>query len=374
MKHALWALLLLVSATQASAADLPCAPGDPEAIALDGLTDDWSDLEGVEVGGGDRDLSFTLKCSAEPGALLFLVDVHDDAFVRTKGARPGEDHVVLTLGGHPLLLFPGDARSLPTLARFGKRPAKRIRAVSALQERGWAIELRVPLSALPGYKQGLPLDYRIAVADCDSKVKLTSERSLEAQGSVRFASGGDALPAFLSDRSLRQGDVWFDRGLSLGKREGARVVLAGRYLAVLRDGYAYLEMPYAARGDVKSVQLLDLAGDSRQAIVVRYVERGGDGTREVLACYRPFGDTEIRRVFAAEVGKTTATGRIENRVSWVKHGRATDLVLDAGQASGLSAESWHEAPATDLVPILLPWSADRHARYRFSGDEYRRAQ
>jgi hypothetical protein len=117
----------------------------------------------------------------------------------------------------------------------------------------------------------------------------------------------------------------------------------------------------------------DLAGDGRDALIVRYVERGAGGSREVVAVYR-FGDSQVQRVFACEVGKSAGSSRIEDKVSYVKRGRATDIVVEAGSAVGWGASNYKEAPAEDAIPILLPWADDRKARYQFHGDEYQRAQ
>jgi hypothetical protein len=372
MKHAL-VLLLLIPAT-ARAADLPCGPAEKGTINLDGLTDDWTEVEGIDAGGRDPNLSFTLKCNVEDNSLMLLVDVRDSYFVRTRAAKPGEDHIELTLRGHRLTIFPGDARAIPTLARWGTKPAKNVKAVSALQQAGWAVELAIPMSAIPGYKAGMPLQYKAAVADCDSKAALKTERTVDSSGAIVFAEGDAALDGFLKDRNLRRSDIWFDKGVSLGGKAGGRAVIAGKYLAFITDGYVFIELPIHQRADVKDARVVDLAGDGRQAIVVRYVERGGGGSRDVLAAWRVVGDSEIRRVFAAEVGKQTAAGRVDDKVAFVKRGRATDIVVDAGSAAGLSAATWHETPADDVIPVLLPWGDDRHARYQFQGDEYKRAQ
>jgi hypothetical protein len=158
------------------------------------------------------------------------------------------------------------------------------------------------------------------------------------------------------------------------------MVVAGRNLAAITDGYVYVELPIQSRADVKDARLVDLAGDGREALALRYVERGGAkptesaGSREILAVYRVAGDSEIRRVFAAEVAKATPQGRVEDKVAFIRRGRATDIVIDAGRADGLSATTFRETPASDLIPIMLPWADDRHARYQFAGDEYKRAQ
>lgn len=373
MKHAIVAAMLFLVG-RAGAADLPCGPAEKGTILLDGLTDDWAEVEGLDAGGQDANLSFTLKCNVEEHQLFLLVDVRDNYFVRTRQARPGEDHVELTLAGHKLTLFPGDARAIPTVARWGRKPAKNVKAVSALQLKGWAIELSLPLSAIPGYKQGMPLSYRAAVLDSDSKATLKTERTVESSGAVLFGDSDAALEGFLKDRNLKRSDIWFDKGVSLGGKSGGRVVLAGHLLAAITDGFVYVELPFKSRADVKDARVVDLAGDGRQAVVVRYVEHGAGGSREVLACWRVTGDSEIRRVFAAETAKVTPQGRIDAKVAFVKRGRATDIVIDAGAATGLTAASYGESPADDMIPLMLPWAPDKHARYQFAGDEYKRAQ
>lgn len=373
MKHAIVALVLLL-APSAKAADLPCGPAEKGTITLDGLTDDWAEVEGIDAGGRDANLSFTLKCNVEERQLFLLVDVRDNYFVRTRQARPGEDHVELTLAGHKLTVFPGDARAIPTLARWGTKPAKNVKATSALQQAGWAIELSLPLSAIPGYKMGMPLKYAALVADSDSKATLKTERTVDTAGMITFSDSDAALEGFLKDRHLARGDIWFDKGIALGGKSGGRVLLAGHLLAFITDGFVYVELPFKSRADVRDARVVDLAGDGRGAVVVRYVERGAGGSREVIGCWRVVGDSEIRRVFAAETAKVTAQGRIDDKVAFVKRGRATDIVIDAGAATGLSAATWRESPTDDMIPVMLPWGDDKHARYQFSGDEYKRAQ
>jgi hypothetical protein len=377
MKHALAPaalFLVLTSATAARAADQPCGPAEPGTLTRDGLTDDRGEVPGIDAGGHDPNLSFTLKCNTEGQTLMLLVDVRDSYFVRTKAAKPGEDHIALALAGHTLTIFPGDARSIPTLVRWGTRPAKGIKAVSALQQAGWAVELAIPMGAIPGYKVGAPLAYKAAVADCDSKAALKTERTVDSTGSIVYAEGDAALDGFLKDRNLKKSDIWFDKAISLGGKSGGRAVAAGRFLAFITDGYVFIELPVKSRADVKDARVVDLAGDGRSAIVMRYVERGGGGSRDVLAAWRVVGDSEIRRVFAAEVGKQSPAGRVDDKVAFVKRGRATDIVVEAGSAPGLSAATWRETPADDVIPVMLPWADDRHARYQFSGDEYKRAQ
>jgi hypothetical protein len=367
------AVVLLLGPARAWAGDLLCGPVEKGQIRVDGLTDDWVDVQGADAGGASPDLAFSFKCNTEGKQLDLLVDVHDNYFVRTAKNRPGEDHVTLTLGGKRLLVYPGNARDIPTRVTWGTSPAKNVKASSALQEYGYAIELIVPFAALPSYKPGMPLPYSVSVADCDSKAQLKTEKSLVASGNIVFAEADAALDAFLGDRKLKRSDIWIDRGLALGGKSGARLVIAGRTMAVISDEYVYLELPAQSRADVKDVKVIDLAGDGREAVVVRYVERGGGGTRELLTVYRP-GGAEIRRGFSAELARTNGSVHVEDKVSFVKRGRATDIVIEPGSASGVTQASWREPAAEDAVPIMLPWETDKRARYQFSGDEYKRAQ
>jgi hypothetical protein len=368
------ALLLLAVATPASATDLPCGPVEPGVINLDGLTDDWSEVQGVEVGNGDSNLSFTVKCNLAPRALYLLVDVRDDYFARTKQARPGEDHIELSFGHRKLTIYPGDAAQLRDRASWGKKPAKAVRTFGALQPHGWAVELELPPGEA-GIRAGTPrVQFSARVADCDSKVRLKTDRVAELSGAIAFAEAESALDAFLRQQRLGRTAIWFDKMMQTGSGQTARVLLAGRYLVLVSDGYIYQELPFRDRSDLREARIVDLAGDGRDALVLRYRERAESGARELLAAYRPDGADKVVRIFAHEVGKFAGASKIEDKVSFVRRGHATDLVVEAGAASGFTQASWRESPARDAIPILLPWGDDRKARYQFSGDEYRQVQ
>jgi hypothetical protein len=359
----------------AAAAELACGPAEKGTITIDGLTDDWSDVEGVDAGGQDLNASFTIKCNVvEERTLALLVDVRDNYFVRTPRAAAGEDHLELSLAGRRLTVFPGDAAKIKDKVSWGARPAATVQVASALQPHGWAVELLLPLKEVPGWKPGSPsIALSARFADCDSRAALKTERAAGLDGRIVFAESDASLDAFLKERGLGRSSVFFDKPMALGRKSGARAVLAGRFMAVISDGFLYLELPFLERKDLKDARLVDLAGDGRDGLLLRYLEHGGAGTREVLAVYRPVGDTQLQRVFACELAKSAGTARVEDKLSFLKRGRATDLVIEAGAAVGFTQASYREAPAEDMIPILLPWGDERQARYQFSGDEYRRA-
>jgi hypothetical protein len=49
-------------------------------------------------------------------------------------------------------------------------------------------------------------------------------------------------------------------------------------------------------------------------------------------------------------------------------GKGLDLVVKPGEVVGFTPESWNETPATDMVPILLPWGEKKHEIWHFDGD------
>ena len=373
MRSLLLVALLAAAQSRAAAADLACGPVEKGTVRIDGLTEDWNDVQGIDGGGRDPNLSFTVKCNVDPTTLYLLVDVRDNYFVRTRAMRPGEDHLVLRFAGHPLTIYPGDAASVPTRALWGKTPARGVQAASALQATGWAVELALPLSSVPGLRTGAPsLAFAAQAFDCDSKAQLKTERTIEIGGRLMFAEGESAMEGFLKDRNLSRGDVFWHKPIALGKKSGAEVVLAGRFMAAISDGYVFQELPFQSRADLKDARVFDLAGDGRQAVVLRYIERGSGGAREVLAAFR-FGDSQVTRVFACEVGKTAGAMKLADKVTFVSRGRATDILVEAQPAVGWTQATYKEAPAEDMIPVLLPWADDRRARYQFRGDEYLRA-
>lgn len=370
MKHVIVTLAVLAgTCTLARAADLPCGPADKGTIDLDGLTEDWKDVDGIDAGQRDPNLSFTVKCNVEPNVLMLLVDVRDNYFVRTQAAKPGEDHLELVLAGKHIHLWPGNAANLKDKV---VPVVKGMRTATALQPQGWAMELAIPLNQIPGFHPGnSTIKYALTAKDCDSKASLKTERTVDTTGNILFAEGQSNLEGFLKDRHLSPGDVFFDKPMRMGKKEGGRVVMAGKYAAAITDGFIYLELPFKDRKDLKEAKVIDLAGDNRDALVLRYFERGGGGSREVIAAYR-FDGENVRRVFAAEVGKFQGANKIEDKVAFVKRGRATDILIEAGKAAGFDQTNYKESPAEDVAPILLPWGDDKKARYQFRGDEYLR--
>ena len=360
-----------VVAVRAQAGELPCGPVDPGAISVDGLLGDWRDVPGVDVGGTDANLSASLRCNVEGSTLYLVVDVRDQAFIRRAAAGPGDDHLELSFEGKRLQLWPGDNAKAKLKAIWAGGAPRGVKQATALQEHGWALELSVPLGSIPHIHKGSPsVKLTATIFDSDT-FSDKPERQVRFDGIIAFASAAGAVDAFLADRGLKAGDIWKEQPLHFGKEAAARLYAAGKFLASVSDGYVYLELPVKDRTDVRDLRVVDLAGDGRDTVFVRYLERGTTAgqSREILAGYR-FNREEVRRVFAIEVQKTDGARKLDTKVAFPRRGKATDLLVEALPAVGVpDAASWREAAAEDVIPILLPW-AEKRALYQFRGDEY----
>jgi hypothetical protein len=351
-------LALLLLALPARAADLPCPPAEVGTVSFDGLLDDWKDVAALQSG------DLALRCSIEGKNLYLSIEVSDDRVVRTPQARAGEDHVELRIGEQRYTIFPAAGGVKAKVVPAGPRVA------STSTDRGFAIELAFPTSRFRGLGHGLErLPVRLRFDDCDAAAALKTERSVSIDGELAFTEGPSTVDSFLQERGLSRSLVRWKKQVRVGKSV-VQLLLVGKLVAVVGEGYSYVELPVHDGTDVKNPQLVDLAGDGRQAVLLEYVERGEGGERTVLAAFRPSGD-KVERIFAAEIGKRAPGGRLASKVELKKHGKATDLVLVAQPAVGFTAETYKEAAAADIIPILLPWPRPTRATYTFTAEGYK---
>ncbi|HEX2568231.1 MAG TPA: sugar-binding protein [Polyangia bacterium] len=377
----------------ARAEELACDLAEQGTVQVDGLLDDWRDVQGRPVGSGRRDLSFEVRCNYDDNNLYLMVLVQDDRLVRTRAQLAGEDHVEIGLPVgdkvERLAIYPEEGDVKQRLVWSNKRaPLKGVKAAESRQPDGWSVEVGLPLASLPEWTPGAPLVHvGVAVADSDAKGAARPERFLamapldkgaEALDVIHFATGKASLEALLGELRLGPGDIKYDLAGRVIAGNKGRVLVVGKNLAVVGDEYAYVGLPVRSPADIKEMRVADLAGEGREAIVVRYVERGGGGMREVLAIYS-MGGEGLRRMLGVEVAKGTERGdrRLETKVSFVppkRRGQGTELVIEALPAVGWREADYREARDEELVPIPLPWSKERRLRFQFTGDGYTRLE
>ncbi|MCS6912899.1 MAG: hypothetical protein RMK29_05185 [Myxococcales bacterium] len=382
--------------------DLSCGLVEAGSIHIDGLVSDWEGVDPIVLVGappGGRPLRVRLRCNYDERAVYLLIEVEDDVVVRTPAAGPAEDHVQigLAVGGRVdrLLIYPGlhaqkQARRVRWQSGHGPRvvegegPAGRVRrgppaieVYDALRKDGYAIEMRLPFVLLPGHRAGVPLPLGVRVVDGDSwahpQVASIAETSPldrpQDLSRLVWQEAESALTQLLQDLRASRSDIWWERDGDIGGGP-AQILLIGRYLGVVGKEYGWQELA-PSRADIREVQLVDI-GNRQQAVAVRVSETGGGGQREVLRLYRLLGG-RFQVIFAAEVAKQVGDRRLSTQVRYVRRGQSVDLVLWPQPPVGFTPDTYHELPASDVEPILLPWQ-DRRVRYVLGRDgRYARA-
>src|SRR5262245_29559996 len=175
--------------------------------------DDWSDVGGIDIGGRDRDFSFTVKCNYDAKTLYLAVEVRDDYLVRTRDARAAEDHVEVAFADgakvEKLVVYPADGATPHKVYWSSGAKLRGGESAESRQPSGWSVEARLALASVPGWSEGAPLiKLGVGAVDVDSKSHPVVEATLESSplsdarllGTTEFAEGKQALEAFLRDR------------------------------------------------------------------------------------------------------------------------------------------------------------------------------
>jgi hypothetical protein len=168
-----------------------------------------------------------------------------------------------------------------------------------------------------------------------------------------------------------------------GKSE--RVLVHDRDIVVLGrgfkggTGYGYLTLTLFASGnDIQEVTARDLNGDGKAEIIVKGVQHanapsGETVDREILLVFTLAGDT-LKRVFAAEIGRSIGRKRVSAAVSFVNTTRGFDIQLGPGRATEWNEKTYpfgqDNGAAGGLEPLLLPWSNAAPVRYRWNGSAF----
>jgi hypothetical protein len=344
-------------------------------IQVDGLLDDWPAVRPVTKGAADaRDAAVAVRCAYDETTLFVAVDVTDDRLIRSKKGRAAQDRLVLSLGDARLELLPASGE-VPLVARWlDVKKGPPLEVADSLQKAGFSIELSLPLARVPGWSRGAPaVPAELWFHDADQHTANRIE-DVVATGPLLlvFEAAARTLQAFLAEVGARRSDLTLDELADLDGEPGLeRVVVAGKTLGVLSEGYAFLALPVASPRDLLSVQVVDLGGAGKSSVVVRYREHGGGGSRDVVAVWilRAGG---FARIFAHEIAKQVGGARLTNRAELVPRGkgkRGHDLVIQIGEVVGFSEATWNETPASDMVPIMLPWGDRTQAVWRFDNDE-----
>ena len=350
-----------------------------DAVDIDGMLDDWQGTRKQRAGGDEP--GFDLRCAYDDKHLYVAVKITDYRIIRT-GKSDRQDALTIDLaaaaGGTKVSLtaLPGAGKQAPRRTWSGKAVPAWVKVEDTLQQDGWSLELAVPLLRIPGLGAAPPSAWaRVLYRDVDASGK---PNPVELNGDLGLAGGVDLMRSFLRATRLDRKQIKVDLKADLGGGSGVeRVVAGGAVVGVIAGSFGYMTLPVASAADVRKVEVRDLAGDGHSVIVTEYRQKGRDGgTRTVVAVWRWMGEARFDRVLAFEVGKELGARRLTNRWSYSPRSgrgkaRGADIRVEAGEAVGFDEDSWAEAPATDVRPILLPWEPKTRAVYRYDGESAR---
>lgn len=386
---AISALCATVTAAQAGHI---CELSEEGVFDIDASFDDWRGLRPLQRGRGDTDASFEMRCGYDEHRLYLAVKIRDERIIRTgKGESGSDDNLLVSLraGGdsaRSLRVFPGTRGYKPKRVGAGGK----IKVEDTLLEDGWALEASVPLTSIPGWGPSTPLVLgEVTYRDVD-KSGAGPEARLPFMGSMHFSGHVPALRGFLAAAKLTVKELRLDDLADVdGLRGNERVVSGGRFLGVLTDEFAFIELPVESPADVLAVQLVDLDGDGRNSILAHYRQQGGGGRRELITLWNLNAGNQLAMSFGFEVAVELGERRLANRWSLVPAGvrRAPDkgkrpkkgkrvpgvdllVEVSADDNEGWSAKSFAQViPATDVRPIMTPWGNGRRAVvYYFDGE------
>jgi hypothetical protein len=162
-----------------------------------------------------------------------------------------------------------------------------------------------------------------------------------------------------------------------GDARPERVLVIDRYVAVYGPGYKegtsynYYILPYGVGGALIDAVLVDLTNDGRAELVARVRQQNPLGKRELWVALT-LAESSIQALFSVELKKELKGGILESTLSLApaQKGQPRRIDVKVGRALGLDANTYRETPATDAVPILLPWGEVAQRSYAYDGKRF----
>jgi hypothetical protein len=360
-----------------------------EAMRVDGALREWRGASFAELGGAvGSSVRYALASDAQ--GLYLGAEVDDDVAVRSGPAR---DALVLSFDDgdtkprrRELWLYPGDSGRTKASAAVGSagstKTEPRVRVVEGPRSAGsgYVLEAFIPFEVLFGRELWEASRAALRLEDADGKGAV--QRVATATGATlpRLVLGVGEQDFFGSFASARgKPGVTPSRELRAnlaGDGRPERAALIDSALVVYGSGvqngaaFVFFELPVASGAAVEELSPVDFDADGTSELVVRYRQKNEHGVRSVYAVLS-VGDTQIRRVFAAEVKKVVGPESVEAGLSLEAGGRgAKRLRLYALKDPKLKQSAFDERPAEDVVPLPVPWGPVRSRTYSFEAGRF----
>ncbi len=387
----LLAMALVAQTSEAHAKGVICDRVQDDDFSIDGMTDDWPHIRGVNYGSG-RDAKIEVKCAYDATKLYMLLNVADERLMRTKKANAKkEDRIQISLGvgkSKPLkfTVLPGSLRAPRKVVSLPSG----VEIEDSLQDQGFSLELSIPLKKFKNWSPSVPyLQGTVRYFDSDLPSDKKAQSVVGLRGRVHFSEAVDTYRAFMRTTGLSNRDVRLDKLVDADPGLGPeRVIIGGKVMGLVGTSFNYMTLPIADAKDLLTSAVVDFDAGGRVAVITELRQFGNGGSRDIVVVWYAQGDGSFKPALTFETRKEmsgrvmTNTWSLEPRGKYREDENAPrkgkrkrkyktkpgkDILVRVGEVVGFDASNYREAPAPDAHEILLPWGEQQSAVHYFDG-------
>lgn len=374
------------------------APASEGEIKVDGFFQEWAERPALPLShairgdlSGPGDLEGEARLAWDAAHLYVALEVKDDLFTHGRPARGDRVELRITPGGKRakpvrLNVVLNDLEGTPPVVYRGKKPLAGARTYGTTRVKGWAVELSVPLAALPGLHDG-PFGFALLVFDTDYDSTKTeavlSTAPLPGAGDplagFRLDATSSALEAYYAERGGRADALRFIETNIAGDDRAEAVTINPRDLAIVGAGlpgdtlFLYFTHGWGVDTTLRKVEVLDLDGRPGQEILVERDSPGWSGARDTVVEVYGLHDGYLKRMFALQIAEVGSDYEARARYR-LRKGRdgARRFVVERARVKGRDADTW-DTPTGDIqyAPIPLPWDGRGPVTFVLMRDAWR---
>lgn len=361
----------------------PSLPG----TEVDGAFDEWYERPALRLEHGaavaSSDLSGTVHLGFDNRRIHVGVQVVDDLF------QPhGADRLELVFGTRRFEVVLGDLEETQPRLSFRGKPVRGARIAGTTRVDGWAVELSLPLAAVPGAFEG-PIAFLALVHDVDRDGVAVEavvgsspfENGAPVGPTVRFDGAAGLLDAALTSRppskslEVLRGDMGGGAMHEVVHISDQDIIIAGHGLPG-GGGFMHFEHGWGPNPTVLEAKLVNLDGKPGAELLVthRAWPVAGETAVEIVEIYR-LTATGIVRAFGHQLSESTPVMKAEARSTFKVLGRGRSprrLKVSAAKVKGFNEGNYLRLDSgTSFQPLRLPWTTKGPKTFRFKGERWR---
>lgn len=389
----LWAALLGALPVHAQS-PLIVQPVTPGQIRIDGALSEWRNAAFNRLGTA-ADGSAEVALAHDAQGLYIGARVRDDAFVRSAKFGAREDALIASLAfphrdafaACELWLFAGEqGRSAAQVQMRSARSAPLRRLIEGVQvvegptPTGYALEAFVPWNQCAGGEAWPFARGEVYLHDADPGVAArlvaagAAPIQTEALPWLSFEGGASQVIArFLRERSLEHARPALEIVADVrGDARLERVIVVGTFAVVGgADGRVdFADLPIRSANELTRAAAIDLTGDTKPELTLHVKQPDEAGSRELVRVIGLDGQSPAP-LFAVETRRSTRDGFVSARLEFERASRGPmRLAIRGAEARGLSPDNYREQPASDVVPVALPWGPWLERTYAWDGQRF----